>query len=187
IGLAAGHRHPDPDGRVVDEGAGGGRGGVATDEAPAPRENCVKATGKKLTEWYPDNERGFHVDAESDAKGRIPAREGFKAADATPERVATFDEVAQGFEGKPPGSSAIVAVNSRWSAWAKVRSWVKGSSLDGAHVFLARKVSEGPDGIRFVDPKTGKEGGWPPHWGDEAVKRMAVGYLDENGNPYKSL
>jgi hypothetical protein len=41
--------------------------------------------------------------------------------------------------------------------------------------------------IHLIDPFTGERTGWPPAWGQHAVYRTAVGYLDANGDPVHPL
>jgi hypothetical protein len=150
-------------------------------QAPPQPKNCLLACNDKLNEWY-----GWwqvsHVKAQPTRKG-IPAVEGFKARNSAADFVETFDEVRDGFKDLPVGSSAMVAVKWKWSAWAKFVEWFKGR--DGGHMFLARKVSE--DEIHWVDPKTDREGPWPPPWLQKEVERMAVGYFYDTGKAVKPL
>lgn len=37
--------------------------------------------------------------------------------------------------------------------------------------------------MHLYDPRTRQYSPWPPYWGEDAVDRIAVGYLDENGEP----
>jgi GNAT superfamily N-acetyltransferase len=41
--------------------------------------------------------------------------------------------------------------------------------------------------IHLLDPITGERSGWPPYWGEGAVSRTAVGFLDSEGRPVQRL
>ncbi|OMC13548.1 LuxR C-terminal-related transcriptional regulator [Mycobacterium sp. SP-6446] len=183
VGLVAGSDHLTVRDAAGSYGGGGHAEGFA--EQPSPdRRNCVVASGDQLTQWYELDGRDYRVYAEPDPRG-IPAVVMFETTNSAADFVETFDAVKGGFADLPVGSSAIVAVKWRWSAWAKFVNWLKTGSLDGGHMFLARKV--GPDEIRFVDPKTGEDSLWPPPYGESAVQRMVVGYLDDTGQAVKPL
>jgi hypothetical protein len=63
------------------------------------------------------------------------------------------------------------------SSWAAKRG-------RGGHAYLA--INDGGR-IEMFDPHTGEWSGWPPHWGEGAINRTAVGYLDADGHPVVAL
>ena len=113
--------------------------------------------------------REIHLVA-APARTGVPARALFEAV-GSGSRFATYAEVAETLRQMLPGSSALLA-----SSW--------GAGRQGGHAYLAVNV----DGeIHLMDAHTGQRSGWPPHWGQDAVHRTAVGYLDANGDPVDRL
>ena len=100
----------------------------------------------------------------------MPARALFEAIGSNAQ-FATYDEVAERLRELGDGSSAVLA--SRWAG-----------GRQGGHAYLA--VNEGGE-IYLVERHSGQRSGWPPHWGENAVARTAVGYLDADGNPVNPL
>ncbi|WP_066902293.1 toxin glutamine deamidase domain-containing protein [Mycolicibacterium houstonense] len=129
-------------------------------------QNCAHGVAAELTQRY---ERPFRVDMQASRTG-VPAWSLFRAVGSTAQ-FATYDEVAATLHDLGDGSSAVLA--SRWAG-----------GRQGGHAYLA--VNDGGQ-IYLVDPHTGKRSGWPPHWGQQAVDRTAVGYLDADGAAVRPL
>jgi hypothetical protein len=127
-----------------------------------PADNCAHGVAEKLSARYG---REIRIDAPSSPTG-VAARALFEAVGSGAE-FTSYAEVAERLLQLGPGSSAVLA-----SRWASVRS--------GGHAYLA--VNDGGE-VYLMEPRTGQRSGWPPYWGDRAVSRTAVGYLDEQGNP----
>ncbi|MGX9791297.1 toxin glutamine deamidase domain-containing protein [Mycobacterium sp. MMS18-G62] len=130
--------------------------------------NCAHLVADELSAIY---DREFRVDGEPTSSG-VPARALFEAVGSR-SQFATFDEVAQRLRELGDGSSAVLT--SRWA---------HGGGRQGGHAYLA--VNE-DDKIYLVDSHTGGRTPWPPHWGQDAVARTAVGYLDADGNAVHPL
>ena len=126
-----------------------------------PADNCAHGVADLLTVRYG---REIRIDAPSSPTG-VAARALFEAVGSSAE-FASYTEVADRLVQLGPGSSAVLA-----SRWAGVRH--------GGHAYLA--VNDGGE-VYLLEPRTGRRSGWPPYWGDRAVSRTAVGYLDEQGN-----
>ncbi|WP_322786874.1 toxin glutamine deamidase domain-containing protein [Mycolicibacterium septicum] len=156
--------------RYVDSDAGYGIGDVqgllATAEAQNPVQNCALDVADRLSERYG---RDYRVDVEPTRTG-VPARALYEAVGSS-SRFATYAEVEQTLRQLGDGSSAVVT--SRWRG-----------GRSGGHAYLA--VNDG-DEIYLIDRETGQRSGWPPHWGQGAVDRTAVGYLDANGDAVNPL
>jgi DNA-binding NarL/FixJ family response regulator/GNAT superfamily N-acetyltransferase len=140
-------------------------------EAPAsstlePDGNCAHGVAEVLSDRY---RRDVRIEAASAPTG-VAARKLFEAIGSGAE-FASYAEVAERLVQLGSGSSAVLA-----SRWAGVRV--------GGHAYLA--VNDGGE-IYLMEPRTGRRSGWPPHWGEHAVSRTAVGYLDEHGNPVHPL
>ncbi|MFV8048816.1 toxin glutamine deamidase domain-containing protein [Mycobacterium sp. 48b] len=156
--------------RYVDSDAGYAIGDVqgllATAEAQNPVQNCAHDVTDRLSERYG---RDYRVDVVPTRTG-VPARALYEAVGSTA-RFADYDDVAQTLRRLGDGSSAVVT--SRWRG-----------GRSGGHAYLA--VNDG-DEIYLIDRETGERSGWPPHWGQAAVDRTAVGYLDANGDAVNPL
>ncbi len=142
------------------------QGHVATVEAQGPVQNCAHGVADALSERYG---RTFRVEAEPTSAG-VPARALYQAVGSA-SRFATYDQVTQTLRQLGHGSSAVLT--SRWTG-----------GRSGGHAYLA--VNDGGE-IYLIDPTTGERSGWPPHWGQAAVDRTAVGYLDANGDAVNPL
>ncbi|MFV8161889.1 toxin glutamine deamidase domain-containing protein [Mycobacterium sp. 134] len=129
-------------------------------------QNCALDVADRLSERYG---RDYQVDVEPTRTG-VPARSLYEAVGSSA-RFATYDEVEQTLRQLGDGSSAVVT--SRWRG-----------GRSGGHAYLA--VNDG-DEIYLIDRETGQRSGWPPHWGQGAVDRTAVGYLDANGDAVNPL
>jgi GNAT superfamily N-acetyltransferase len=128
--------------------------------------NCAHLVADALWQMYG---REIRIEAPVTSTG-VPARALFEAI-GTNARFATYDEVADELRRLGPGSSAVLA--SRWAG-----------GRQGGHAYLAINVD---DEIFLVESHSGQQLGWPPHWGEDAVARTAVGYLDPEGNPTHPL
>lgn len=96
-----------------------------------------------------------------------PARGLFEARESAA-HFATYNEVHRDLLRQGDGALAILA--SKWSGESGGHAYV--ARNDGGVVHLYEKV-----GDKIV------QSGWPPHWGEHAVDKTAVGYLDRQGNP----
>ncbi|CRZ17740.1 toxin glutamine deamidase domain-containing protein [Mycolicibacterium neworleansense] len=164
-------RYLDNDGREAIGDVRGHPGGnetpaAAGQELPAPAQNCAHGVADALSERYG---REFRVAAEPSRTG-VPARALYEAVGSA-SRFATYDQVAETLRQLGDGSSAVLA--SRWRG-----------GRSGGHAYLA--VNDGGE-IYLLDPTTGERTGWPPHWGQAAVDRTAVGYLDADGDAVNPL
>jgi transcriptional regulator with XRE-family HTH domain len=130
--------------------------------------NCAFGVAAELSARYGEYGREFRILAELTREG-VPARALFEAANSAAE-FATYAEVYDRLVDMPDGSSAILA-----------SKWADGS---GGHVFLA--VKEHGE-VWLVDGHSRQKLPWPPSWGQDAVSRTAVGYLDHNGRPLRPL
>jgi hypothetical protein len=130
---------------------------------PAPTNDCGPRVLDELSRLYPM--RRFRLRIDPTPSG-VPARHLFLAA-RSGSRFATYDDVARQLHELGRGSSALLV--SRWSGDGR-----------GGHAYLA--INTG-DEIVLYDPHTQERSGWPPHWGQDAVARTAVGYLKPNGKP----
>lgn len=122
--------------------------------------NCAYAVAEELSVRYG---RDITVDAPISPRG-VRARSLFEAVGSAA-RFGSYSEVEATLQRLGPGSSAVLA--SRWSGRGQ-----------GGHAYLA--VNDGGT-IYLLDPHSGQRSGWPPHWGRDAVRRTAVGYLDADG------
>ena len=124
--------------------------------------NCAQLVATELSAIYG---RDIPLCGRPSRRG-VPARALFEAIGANAD-FTTYADVANTLQHMPEGSTAVLV--SRWSG-----------GRQGGHAYLARNI----DGdIVLIDPHTGQRSGWPPHWGQDAVARTAVGYLDANGRP----
>jgi hypothetical protein len=129
-------------------------------------DNCAHGVADMLSARYA---REVRIEAASAPTG-VAARGLFEAV-GSGARFASYTEVAERLRQLGSGSSAVLA--SRWTG-----------ARYGGHAYLA--VNDGGE-IYLMEPRTGRRSGWPPHWGEHAVSRTAVGYLDEQGNPIAPL
>ncbi len=128
-------------------------------------QNCAHGAADLLSERYPG--RDFTVGAEPSRTG-VPARALFEAAGSA-SRYATYAQVEATLKHEEMGDGSSAVVVSRWRG-----------GRAGGHAYLA--VNDGGE-VYLLDPETGERSGWPPHWGEDGVDRIAVGYLDSDGNP----
>ncbi|WP_369798405.1 toxin glutamine deamidase domain-containing protein [Mycobacterium sp. URHB0044] len=128
--------------------------------------NCAHLVANEVWEMYG---REIRIEEPITSSG-VPARALFEAI-GSHARFATYDEVADELRRLGPGSSAVLA--SRWAG-----------GRQGGHAYLAINVD---DEIFLVESHSGRQQGWPPYWGEGAVARTAVGYLDPDGNPTHPL
>jgi len=131
-----------------------------------PAHSCAHGVADLVSNRYA---RDIRIEAASAPTG-VAARKLFEAIGSGAE-FASYPEVAQRLMQLGPGSSAVLA-----STWVGVRV--------GGHAYLA--VNDGGE-IYLMEPRTGRRSGWPPHWGEVAVSRTAVGYLNEQGDPIAPL
>ncbi|MHC9297142.1 toxin glutamine deamidase domain-containing protein [Mycobacterium sp. LTG2003] len=125
--------------------------------------NCAQSVVDALSDRYG---RSFDISAAPSHKG-VPARALFEAVGSIP-RFVSYAEVASTLRAMPSGSSALLA--SRWAGLDR-----------GGHAYLA--VNDG--GEIFLIDEAGQRSGWPPHWGQDAVSRTVVGYLNADGRPVR--
>jgi hypothetical protein len=128
--------------------------------------NCAHLVASQLWELYE-----LEIDLGPATASGVPARALFEAVGSNARFVDSYDDVAEELIRLGPGSSAILA--SRWAV-----------GRQGGHAYLAINVG---DEIFLVESHSGRQLGWPPYWGDEAVARTVVGYLDSEGNPRHPL
>ncbi|MGV0770856.1 alpha/beta hydrolase [Mycobacterium syngnathidarum] len=139
------------------------------DSASRPADdNCAYGVAGELSTIY---RRPFDIRIAPSRTG-VPAWALFQAAQSR-SQFATYDDIETELLGRPARSSAIVV--SRWAA---------DGSRQGGHAYLA--VTDGTR-VQLYDPKTREYSPWPPYWGEAAVDRVAVGYLDHNGDPVDRL
>ncbi|MGV9800139.1 toxin glutamine deamidase domain-containing protein [Mycobacterium sp. NPDC003449] len=138
--------------------------GIGT--AASSAQNCAYGVAAELSQRYGSDVR---VPVAPSRTG-VPAWALFQAVRSSAQ-FATYDDVATTLRDLGDGSSAVLA--SRWAG-----------GRDGGHAYLA--VNDGGQ-LFLVDPHTGTRSEWPPHWGQDAVDRTAVGYLDPDGNAVHSL
>ncbi|WP_371815053.1 alpha/beta hydrolase [Mycobacterium sp. DL440] len=139
-------------------------------DSPSSRavDNCAYGVAGELSRIYPGR---FDLSAAPSSTG-VPAWALFQVAQSS-SQFATYDDIETELLGRPAGSSAIVV--SRWAA---------DGGRAGGHAYLA--VTNGQQ-VQLYDPRTRQYSPWPPHWGEGAVDRTAVGYLDQNGEPVHRL
>jgi hypothetical protein len=142
--------------------------GWPADPQPVPGNDCAHLVTDELNARYG---RDFRIAAASSSTG-VAAWALFDAV-GSGSRFATYAEVAETLQRLGDGSSAVLA--SRWA---------QGDGRRGGHAYVA--VNDGRR-IYFVEPHTREHSGWPPHWGQDAVARTAVGYLDAHGDPVYPL
>ncbi|WP_237165069.1 alpha/beta hydrolase, partial [Mycolicibacterium peregrinum] len=135
-------------------------------DQPSSAQNCAHGVAAQLAQRY---ERPFRLDVRASRTG-VPAWALFRSIGSTA-LFTTYDDVAATLHDLGDGSSAVLA--SRWAG-----------GRQGGHAYLA--VNDGGT-VFLVDPHTGKRTGWPPHWGQQAVDRTAVGYLDADGTAVSPL
>ncbi|WP_235632346.1 alpha/beta hydrolase [Mycolicibacterium rutilum] len=131
-------------------------------------ENCAVSVASELSRMYG---REIRVAAPRTSMG-VTAHALFLAV-GTSSEFQSYAQVEETLRGMAANSSAVLA--SRWA---------HNSGRSGGHAYLA--VFDGRD-VFLVDTTTGQRSGWPPDWGQDAVTRTAVGYLDEHGNPVRPL
>ncbi|GFG67512.1 hypothetical protein MKUB_50020 [Mycobacterium kubicae] len=103
----------------------------------------------------------------------VPARHLFEAW-GSGSLFATYADIHDTLLHHGDGSAALLA--SRWSRGPQ----------QGGHAYIA--VNEG--GVVHLYERVGDQferSGWPPSWGQGAVDRTAVGYLDRRGRPIDPL
>ncbi len=122
--------------------------------------DSIDRVARQLSWLY---DRDVNVESEPDA-GRVPPGKLFEAV-GSDRLFATYAEVGETLHYLDRDSSAIVA--SDWS------------DRPGTEVLLA--VNTGGT-IHYYDPSGHELLDWPPPRGEGAVSRMAVGYLDANGD-----
>jgi hypothetical protein len=132
--------------------------------------DCGPQVIDELSAMYRANGHNFRLDADPSSRG-VPASKLFEAIKSG-SRFATHDEVTRQLQELGHGSSALLV--SRWHGNGR-----------GGHAYLAVNT---PDGIVLHDHHTREASGeWPPKWGQDAVKRTAVGYLKPDGEPLDGL
>ena len=136
--------------------------------AETSSHNCAEMVAGELSARY---DRDVRLGVAPSPSG-VPARALFEAI-GSGSRFATYDDVAQNLRDLGDGSAAVLA-----------SGWARGGGRYGGHAYLA--VNDGGS-IHLIDPFTGERTGWPPAWGQHAVYRTAVGYLDANGDPVHPL
>ena len=139
---------------------------------PSPRpgrslNDCLQRVANRLSEKYGKPIRLLELPS---ARG-TPARVLFQAVGSGSE-FATYADVAEVLGGMDPGSSAILT-----SVWAN-------GPRQGGHAYLAVNDS---GRVYLEDPDTGERRPWPPPWGQDAVVRSAVAFLDDKGNATNPL
>nr|WP_286175352.1 alpha/beta hydrolase [Mycobacterium sp. DL99] len=132
-------------------------------------DNCAYGVAGELSRIHPG--RRFILSVAPSSTG-VPGWALFQAAESR-SQFATYDEIQAELLGPTARTSAIVV--SRWAA---------DSGRQGGHAYLA--VTDGQR-VQLYDPRTRRYSPWPPYWGEAAVDRTAVGYLDENGEPVDRL
>ncbi|MEZ0363590.1 alpha/beta hydrolase [Mycobacterium sp. pUA109] len=117
--------------------------------------------------------RDVHLETEPGPQG-VPARKLFEAL-GSQAHEHDYNQVRDTLLQHGDGASATLA-----SKWA-------GAGEQGGHAYTAENhngkihlVEHRPDG-------TSVRSGWPPHWGQHAVEKTAVGYFDPHGNPVDPL
>ncbi|MDV3124012.1 alpha/beta hydrolase [Mycobacterium sp. 21AC1] len=139
------------------------------DSASRPTaDNCAYGAAGELSTLY---RRPFDLSFAPSNTG-VPAWALFEAAQSR-SQFATYAEIEAELLGRPARSSAIVV--SRWAA---------DGGRQGGHAYLA--VTDG-ERVQLYDPRTRQYSPWPPYWGESAVDRTAVGYLDHNGEALRPL
>jgi glycerophosphoryl diester phosphodiesterase len=161
-------RHLLPDEAAIEEPQGAEPVGSQDSSAVEPVANCAYEVVDDLSARYG---REFRIGVEPGPRG-VPARALFEAV-RSGAKFASYAEIHDELAGMEPGSSAVLA--SRWA---------EGGEKQGGHAYLA--VNENGV-VRLRNLKTGESEGWPPAWGEGAVSRTAVAYLDEHGDPVPEL
>lgn len=140
----------------------------ATAPPRGARYDCAQRALDVLSAMYG---RDFRLEIAPSRRG-TPARAVFAAVQSA-SRFATYDEVAVELRRLGDGSAALLA--SQWEGTGRRQA---------GHAYLARNIG---GEIFLIDPFNGARSGWPPHWGQSAVARTAVGYLDTSGEPVDRL
>ncbi|MCP9271556.1 LuxR C-terminal-related transcriptional regulator [Mycolicibacterium sp. CAU 1645] len=112
---------------------------------------------------------GWRIDAEPTANG-LPARAMFEAVGSSAE-FADYEEIERRLLHLGHGASALIA-----SAWSPAGT--------GGHAYAA--VND-HGRVLLVDVRAGIPLDWPPYWGQDAVTKSAVGYLNADGTPLARL
>ncbi|MGV0742982.1 alpha/beta hydrolase, partial [Mycolicibacterium sp. XJ870] len=138
-----------------------------TDERSEISDDCADRVAQALSDRYG---RPVRLVPFTSARGR-PGIQLFEATGSAAQ-FASYADVNNVLGQMAPGSSAVLV-----SAWS-------GGQDQGGHAYLA--VND--DGQLFLeDPTTGRRTPWPPGWGQDAVLRTAVGYLDPQGRAVDSF
>lgn len=133
----------------------------AADNRTEVSDDCADRVAQALSDRYG---RQIRLAPLTSARGR-PGVQLFEATGSAAQ-FASYADVNSVLGQMAPGSSAVLV-----SAWS-------GGPNQGGHAYLA--VND--NGQLFLeDPNTGRRTPWPPGWGQDAVLRTAVGYLDPNG------
>ncbi|OBJ52929.1 hypothetical protein A9W95_19315 [Mycobacterium sp. 1423905.2] len=130
---------------------------------------CAHDATEFLAQYY---NRDVHLASDPGPSG-VPARNLFEAWGSTA-RFAGYTEIHDTLLRHGDGAAAILA--SRWI----------GADQQGGHAYVA--VNE--RGSVHLYERVGERferSGWPPYWGEGAVDRTAVGYLDRHGHPLEPL
>jgi hypothetical protein len=118
----------------------------------------------------------FALATEPSARG-VPARALFEAIGSRADFMSysEVEELLSQMDPGPPGGPGPAALLTS--------SWTGGPSR-GGHAYLAFY-----DGGRVYlqDAFTGERLGWPPYWGEGAVSRTAVGFLNARGEAVQRL
>lgn len=125
--------------------------------------NCAESVASDLSDRYG---RPFELPTKPSRKGML-ARALYEAV-GTDVDFTTYEEVRARLIELGDGSAAVLT--SRWRG-----------GRGGGHAYLA--VNDGNE-IFLIDRHSPQQrSGWPPSWGQDAVSRTVVGYLDSNGRP----
>lgn len=103
----------------------------------------------------------------------IPAREVFEARESAA-HFSSYEQVRS--ELLRNGDGATTLLVSKWAGDGGVGGHAYVARNDNGTVHLYEQI-----GDRIV------RSGWPPHWGEPAVDKTAVGYFDRHGNPLDPL
>ncbi|MED5814292.1 alpha/beta hydrolase [Mycolicibacterium sp. 050232] len=139
-------------------------GALDGDVQETASQNCAHGTADLLSARYPG--RDFTIGVQPSRTG-VPARALFEAIGSA-SRYATYAQIEATLKHEEMGDGSAAVVVSRWRG-----------GRAGGHAYLA--VNDGGE-VYLLDPETGERSGWPPHWGADGVDRIAVGYLDSDGN-----
>lgn len=125
--------------------------------------NCAESVASDLSDRY---KLPFELPAKPSRRGML-ARVLFEAI-RTDVDFATYEDVRKRLIALGDGSAAVLT--SRWRG-----------GRGGGHAYLA--VNDGNE-IYLIDRHSPQQrSGWPPYWGQDAVSRTVVGYLDSDGRP----